>query len=151
MTTSEWISIIALIISSGGFAIQARNWFFGKARLHLSVMADAVFFPSNDKKPRLALTVINRGGDPTMITHMVSYAYSSWWHKLRNSSHHKSIVSCPNIPYRLEVNGNWLGQMLYDNELEEEPRQRPIVCRCDSLSFQQNISYQGAAEEDRPS
>jgi hypothetical protein len=32
MTTSEWISVIAFAISSGGFALQARNWLASKAQ-----------------------------------------------------------------------------------------------------------------------
>ena len=71
MTTSEWLSVIALIISTGGFAINLRNWLASGLKLRLSIMADARSVPDDGLGPRCALIVINRGTTPTMLTHMV--------------------------------------------------------------------------------
>jgi hypothetical protein len=53
MTISEWVSVLALIISSGGFALQARSWLMSGPRLHLSVMGDAMSFPDDGQGVRL--------------------------------------------------------------------------------------------------
>ena len=76
MTTSEWISVLALSISSAGFALQARNWFMSGPRLSLSVMADAITIPDDGGGDRLALTVINRGG--TIGIEMPHLSRLSW-------------------------------------------------------------------------
>lgn len=89
MTTSEWISVLALSISSAGFALQARNWFMSGPRLSLSVMADAITIPDDGGGDRLALTVINRGG----------------------------IVNAPSIPFKLDTNGRWMSMMTYNEKL----------------------------------
>ena len=86
MTTSDWLATIALIISAGGFALQARSWLASGPRLHLSVIADAVSIPrdaGDDGTPKLALSVINRGDEPTVLTHMLAYTYKSRWHRFR--------------------------------------------------------------------
>jgi hypothetical protein len=119
MATSEWISLIALIISSGGFALQARGWLMSGPRLHLSVMGDAISFPHDDNKPKLALTVINRGDAPTVITHMIAYVYKSIWHRLRHRSEYAGVINSPNIPAPLALNQNWVGLMLYDRRTTE--------------------------------
>lgn len=65
MNSSEWIAVIALIISTDGFAINLRNWFMSGPRLHLSVMADAVVIPDDGQGDRVGLTVVNRGTTAT--------------------------------------------------------------------------------------
>ena len=97
MTTAEWISVIALIISSGGFAIQARSWILSGPRLHLSIIADAMLIPDDGEGPRAALTVINRGTAPTMLTHMVVYLYRSRWRRFRNKSYLAGVVNSDRI------------------------------------------------------
>lgn len=119
MTTSEWLSVIAIVISSGGLAIQLRNWLMEKPRLHLSVMAEALVIPDDGRGDRAALTVINRGGAPTMITHMVAFTYTSRAHRLfRRKPTMSGIVNSTDIPFKLEVNAHWVGQMLYTDDLK---------------------------------
>ena len=93
MTTSEWISVIALIISSGGFAINLRNWFMNGPQLHLSVMADAIVFPDDGQGDRVGLTVINRGTTSTMLTHMVVYSFPSLWRRWRFKAELTGLVN----------------------------------------------------------
>jgi hypothetical protein len=119
MTTSEWISVIALAISSGGFALQARNWFMSSPRLHLSVIGDAISMPDDGRGTRVALSAVNRGTDPTMLTHMVVYIYRSWWRKYRNKPDLAGLVNSPRIPFRLDTNAIWLGEMIYSKDTTE--------------------------------
>lgn len=119
MTTSEWISIIALVISSGVFALQARNWIMSGPRLHLSVMGDGIAIPDDGKGVRVALTVINRGTEPTMLTHMIGFIYASPWSRFRRRPEQAGIVSSPYIPAKLEINGTWMGMMAYTAKTKE--------------------------------
>lgn len=117
MTTSEWISVLALSISSAGFALQARNWFMSGPRLSLSVMADAITIPDDGGGDRLALTVINRGTDPTVLTNMIAYVYSTRWRKFRDKADQAGIVNAPSIPFKLDTNGRWMSMMTYNEKL----------------------------------
>jgi hypothetical protein len=133
LTTSEWISVLALAISSGAFAIQFRNWLVSGPRLRLNVMADAISFPRTDNKPKLALTVINRGDAPTVLTHMVGFTYKSSWlgwlrptYKTRwlqwlgrKAIDKAWIVNSPMIPHELKVNQTWTDVMIYDQDTVE--------------------------------
>jgi hypothetical protein len=114
MTASDWIAVIALIISSGALALEIRRWFESQPRLHLSVMGDAITFPDDDGKPKLVLSVINRGGVPTMLTHMVAFTYRSHWARLRGKTDITGLVNSDRIPAELGVNKTWLGTMYYD-------------------------------------
>jgi len=117
MTIPEWLSVIAIVISSGGLFIQVRNWATSKPRLVLSVMAEALAFPDDGKGTRAALTVVNRGNAPTEITHMVGFIYDSWWKKARNKPSFSGIVTSTSVPSRIEPFGRWFGQMNYDDKL----------------------------------
>ena len=116
MTPAEWISVIALVIATGGFAINLYNWFFSGARLHLSVMPEALTFPDDGRGSRLALTVYNRGSAPTMLTHFVAFVFPSRWRRFRNRPVHAGIVASTQIPSKLDINTYWMGQMFYNEE-----------------------------------
>jgi hypothetical protein len=119
MTTSEWISVIALIISSGAFSLQARSWLASGPKLRLSLMADAISYPRVDNHPKLALFVINRGDTPTMITHMVLYSYRSRWAKFRRKNTWAAVVNSTNVPAEVGVNKQWTGIAFYEKDLPE--------------------------------
>jgi len=119
MTTPEWLSVIALVISSGGLSLQLRNWVMSKPQLHLSVMGEALSFPDDGRGTRAALTVINRGGEPTMLTHMVASTYDNRWKRFRNKPTMTGVVNSPHIPAKLEVNATWMGMMFYTDDLRK--------------------------------
>jgi hypothetical protein len=120
MNTSEWLSVIALVISSGGFAINLRNWLATGPKLRLSIMADARSIPDDGLGPRCALIVINRGTTPTMLTHMVLYGYPSRWAAWRRRGATLSaVVSAPTIPFHLDVNKTWMGFSLHNAESDD--------------------------------
>lgn len=119
MTIPIWISVLALIISSGSLALQLKKWLEEGPRLHLSVMADAVMFPVDDKKPKLVLTVINRGSTPTLITHMIAFTFDSSWKRFRNKPSLTGVVNSTlqPVPFNLGVNQSFMGMMTYDDKL----------------------------------
>jgi hypothetical protein len=119
MTTSEWLSIIALIISTGGFAINARNWFAAGPQLRLSLMADAIVIPDDGRGDRLALTVYNRGTVPTQITHMVIYAFDNALNRWRFKAAFAGLVNAQNVPAKLEINSYFMGTMMYDDKTKD--------------------------------
>lgn len=116
MTATDLIAILALVIAAATFALQVKQWFDSGPKLHLSVMADAVMFPSDDGRPKLALTVTNRGNEPTQITHMIVFSYQSRWKKLQRKSDTSGIVNSPSIPHFLEAKRYWMGTMYYDDK-----------------------------------
>ena len=122
MGTSDWIALVALIIASGAFALELRRWFESGPSLSLSVMSDAVSFPADDGRPKLALNVINRGNVPTTLTHMVAFVYKSRWHKLRRKAEMEGLVTSTAIPAEVGVNKMWLGLMIY-NETTTKARE----------------------------
>jgi hypothetical protein len=117
MTTPEWVSIIALTISSGGFALQARSWLMSGPRLRLSVVSDAVSVPGDDKKGSVALTVINRGTEPAVLTLVVAFIFSSRWRRLRRHPDKACLFTAAEVPAKLEINGTWTGAMAYDEDV----------------------------------
>ena len=119
MAASDWLSVIALIISSGGLGIQLRNWLVSKPRLYLSVIGEALTIPDDGRGERAALTVINRGGEPTMLTHMIAFTYDSHWKRFRNKPTVTGIVNSPQIPARLDVNAMWMGTMFYNDKVRK--------------------------------
>ena len=117
MTVSDWIAVIALIVSSGALALEVRRWFENRPRLYLSVMGDAITFPEDDGQPKLALSVINRGTLPTTLTHMVAFSYPSLWRRFWRKPKVTGLVNSDHIPAELGVNKTWLGTMIYDDAL----------------------------------
>jgi hypothetical protein len=114
LTPTDFIAILALVISTAGFAIQAKQWLESRPILRLSVIADAVYLPDDDGDEKLALTVINRGGAPTQITHMVGYCYASRWKRMRGKPNFAGVVNARSIPALVEPNHHWMGIMKYE-------------------------------------
>ena len=117
--TNEWISVLALVVSTGVASLQVRSWLASGPRLRLHVMADALMFPHGDNNPKLALFVTNRGDTPTTITHMVIFIYPSRWAKFRRKSKMSAVVNSPNVPAEVGVNKQWNGMMLHEKKTTE--------------------------------
>lgn len=117
MTFTDFIATLALVIAAGTFALQVKQWFDSGPRIHLSVMGDAVQFPDDDDRPKLALTVTNRGNEPTQITHVIVFKYHSWLNKWRRKPYFTAIVNSPGIPMLLEARRYWIGIIYYDEAL----------------------------------
>lgn len=119
MTITDWLAIIAIVVSAGALALEIRRWVESGPRLHLRLMADAVEFPATDDQPRLALFVTNRGSEPTTITHMVAFIYPSRWAKFRRKPASQFIVNPMNAQAEVGVNRQWMGKMLYGDVLSD--------------------------------
>ena len=117
MTVTDWLAVIAIVVSAGAFALEVRRWVESGPRLNLRMMADAVEVPSIDDAPKLALFVTNRGSEPTTITHMVVYEYVSWLARLRRKCTFQAVVNTHNVPSEVGVNRQWMGQMRYNERL----------------------------------
>jgi hypothetical protein len=149
MNTSEWIAVIALIISSGGFAINLRNWFMSGPRLHLSVMPDAISMPDDGQGTRVALNVINRGTTATMLTHMVVYSFPSLWRRWRFKAELSGLVNSTNIPFELDVNKSWLGYMFYNKEAEDYRAKGQLYIGVISAHSNKNFLIKVPPEKDK--
>ena len=117
MTTTDFIATLALVIAAGTFALQMKQWFDSGPKIHLSVMGDAVQFPDDDGRPKLALTVTNRGNEPTQITHVIVFKYRSWFERWRRKPYFTAVVNAPGIPMLLDARRYWLGFVYYDEKL----------------------------------
>jgi hypothetical protein len=120
MTTSDYIAILAIILSAGAFSLELRRWLETRPRLVLSVVPDAVILPDNDGRQRLALFVINRGTVPTQLTSFVVYFYRSKWHRALRKPSLSAVVNpesedmSSQIPTFLGTNEKWTGLLCYD-------------------------------------
>ncbi|MFB2563466.1 hypothetical protein [Rhizobium sp. IMFF44] len=119
MKVTDWVAIIALIISTAAFVLQLKRWFDEGPKLRLSLMADAIFVPMDDKRPKLVLTVINRGSAPTLITHMIAFTFDSRWKRLLNKPSMTGVVNSTlqRVPSEIGVNQTFMGSMVYDEKL----------------------------------
>ncbi len=117
INTSDWIAILALIVASGALALELRRWFDSKPRLLLSVMGDAKTFPHDDGAEKFAITVINRGSEPTVLSHMVAYTFPTWWRRRRFRPSATWFIPERTIPFELGVNKHWVGIGPYDANL----------------------------------
>ena len=74
MKSETWIAIYAAVVATSAFVLNFRTWFEKRVRLNLSLIADAALMGGSkvdDEGGLIALTVINRGGQPTTLTHLV--------------------------------------------------------------------------------
>lgn len=126
MNTTDFIASLALLVSGASFGIQFFQWLRSGPRLKLSLMADAVEFPKGDGKPKLALTVTNRGEEPTMITHMIAFTYETRWKRFRRKPTMTAIVNSPNIPSELQPKHYWMGFMVYNDKAMKERRRNKL-------------------------
>lgn len=116
MSVSDWLAVIAIVVSAGALSLEVRRWVESRPRLHLRMMADAIEIPSDDDSPKLALFVTNRGSEPTTITHMIAFAYASRWGWLRGKPTKQGVVNSPNVPAEVGINRQWMGKMLYTDD-----------------------------------
>jgi hypothetical protein len=122
MTVTDFIAALALVVSGASFGIQAAQWFSSGPKIKLSLIADAVEFPKTDGKPKLALTVTNRGDAPTMVTHMFAFCYETRWQRIFQKRKPKkaSVVDAVNLPGELKPGHYWMGLAIYDKQTVEQ-------------------------------
>lgn len=119
MQLSDFIAALALLVSGGALALEIRRWFEAGPKIHISLIADAVMMPDDGQGDRLAITVYNRGGVPTTVTHMIVFAMHPRWQFWRRQKD-RMLAGVVNtvvqpIPHELGINQRWMGMMRYDD------------------------------------
>jgi hypothetical protein len=116
MKPETWVAIYAAIVGTGALLLNFRSWFERRVRLHLSLMDNARLNRDISDRELLAVTVTNRGGSPTTITHMFIIEYPSLWRRLRNRPADNYFIPTPGplgsiytIPYELAPAKLWTG------------------------------------------
>jgi hypothetical protein len=121
MRPETWVAIYAAIVGTGALLLNFKSWFDGRVRLHLSMMADAQIIggsANEDMKDLMAVTVTNRGGTPTTITHLFVLEFPSVWRRLRFKPRPDKSFFIPNpaapgtpyqLPYELAPAKLWTG------------------------------------------
>lgn len=119
MKSEAWIAIYAAVVATSALLLNFRSWLDSRPRLHLSLMVDGVVIgggEEQEEKDLLILSVTNRGGETTVITHMVILKMDSWYQRLRILPTKSFLVPNPqfkghppNIPSDLEPYRKWMG------------------------------------------
>jgi hypothetical protein len=118
MKPENWIAIYAAIVGTAAFILNFRSWFEKRVRLNLSLMTDAVLMGGSrqeDEKGLMAVTVINRGGQTTTLTHLVVLRFDRPWKRWRVKPSKSYIIPNPQvggtgtIPFELEPGKKWMG------------------------------------------
>lgn len=130
MDVSILIASLALAVSASALALEIRRWVESGPNLYISIMSDAQVVPGDDGKPKMLISVTNRGATPTMITHCVLFIYRTPLHRIAGKSMWQGIVPRPQtnmgagqqLPYRLEVNDTWQGVAYYDDNVMKARR-----------------------------
>jgi hypothetical protein len=103
MKPATWVAIYAAIVGTGALLLNFKNWFDGRVRLHQSPMPDARL-SDGDLKELMAVTVTNRGGSPTTITHLFILEFPSLWRRYRikpGASFFIPNLAIPGTPYQI--------------------------------------------------
>jgi hypothetical protein len=125
------VSVGSLCVAFCAFALLLLRYFDEGVRLSLSVLVGARI-SGGDPNKYLAVTVMNRGGAPTTITHMVLYNYPtdlarrvpvwlSWRVKwFRPVTFIINSIGSPGpIPYLLEPGRMWIGRAIQKPDLDK--------------------------------
>jgi len=118
MKPDNWVAIYAAIVGTAAFILNFRTWFEKRVRLNLSLMVDAVLIGGDrraDEKDLMVVTVINRGGQTTTLTHLVALRFDSRWKRWRVRPSKSYIIPNPQvggtgtIPFELDPGKKWMG------------------------------------------
>lgn len=118
MKSETWIAIYAAVVATSAFVLNFRTWFEKRVRLNLSLIADAALMGGSkvdDEGGLIALTVINRGGQPTTLMHLVVLKFDNFWKRWRIRPSKSFIIPNPQvggtgvIPSELDAGKKWTG------------------------------------------
>jgi hypothetical protein len=118
MKPEMWIAIYAAVVATSAFALNFRTWFEKRVRLNLTIIVDAALMGGSkldDEGGLIALTVINRGGQTTTLTHLVVLKFDNFWRRWRTRPSRSFIIPNPQvagtgiIPSELDAGKKWTG------------------------------------------
>jgi hypothetical protein len=113
----NWIAIYAAVVGTAALFLNFRTWFEKRPRLYLSLMMDArvIGGPEEHEKDLMAVTVVNRGGQTTTLTHLVVLKFDNGLKRWRVKPSKSYIIPNPqiggtgNIPFDLDPGRKWMG------------------------------------------
>lgn len=130
----EWlegsVAAYAAIVATAALALEIRRWFETGPRIVLSIMPRAKMINNTyltnaeDDAEYILVSVANRGGLPTSITHMNFIDYGSFWGRLRRRHRSFMFVNNPGfhsgqqIPYVLQPGNLFSGLGKHDEKTE---------------------------------
>jgi hypothetical protein len=106
------------VVAASAFVLNFRTWFEKRVRLNLTVIADATLIGGSkvdDEEGLMALTVIDRGGLTTTLTHLVVLKFDNLWKRWRKRPSQSFIIPNPQIagtgviPSELDAGKKWTG------------------------------------------
>jgi hypothetical protein len=118
MKIETLLACYAAIVATAAFALNVRSWYEKGVRLNLSLMSNAIMFTGageDEEKNLLALTVVNRGGATTTLTHLVVLRFENILARLRCRPSKSFVIpnpqpgTRPNIPFELDPGKKWMG------------------------------------------
>lgn len=96
ITKTDWMAIIALMISSGSLFLEIRRWFESGVNLKLT----CIMHPYIDELLYIGVTVSNRGDTSTTLTKLTFVYHTTIWDELRynlSKSFIRLVVPCSRI------------------------------------------------------
>ena len=118
MRPETWIAVYAAIVATAAVVLNFRSRFEKRVRLNLTVIPDAVLFGGHGvdtEKDVMSVTVVNRGGQMTTLTHLVILRFDSFWKRWRMTPSKSYIIPNPQvggtgiIPFELDAGKKWTG------------------------------------------
>jgi hypothetical protein len=115
MKPETFIAVYAAVVATAAFVLNFRTWFEKRVRLNLSLMRDAILIGGagqDDEKNLMAVTVVNRGGQTTTLTHLVVLRFDSVWKRWRTRPCKSYMIPNPQvggtrtIPFELDPGKN---------------------------------------------
>jgi hypothetical protein len=100
MRPETWIAVYAAIVATAAVVLNFRSWFEKRVRLNLTVIPDAVLFGGHGvdtEKDVMSVTVVNRGGQMTTLTHLVILRFDSFWKRWRMTPSKSYIIPNPQV------------------------------------------------------
>jgi hypothetical protein len=79
------VTVYAAVVATSALLLNFKSWFDSGVKLKLGLMPEGMVIGDRgvEEKDLVILTVTNRGGWATMITHMVLFEMMSWWQRWR--------------------------------------------------------------------
>lgn len=93
MNTTDVIALAALVISSAALALELRRWIESGPKVRLQASQKRSLLTKLGAKDqttenKVFLAVTNAGDTPTVVTHIFTATYNSWWSRFRDKASH---------------------------------------------------------------
>jgi len=127
MNAADWIAIYAAIVATGALFLEIRRWFESGPQIHVRATPNMMVLGGSspeEERDLLMVHAYNRGDQPTTITNMVIFEYSSRWSRWRGRPKSTFLIPHPQltgrppiIPAELRPGGQWSGMARTRSEI----------------------------------